>query len=38
MEEEDAIQYFDGVIEESVRSFLPQVMETFHKWAQTMRS
>lgn len=35
--EEEAIQYFQALINESVSALFPQVIETIHKWAQYWR-
>ena len=35
--EEEAIQYFQILINDSVSAMFPQVMETIHKWAQYWR-
>ncbi|ORX92228.1 phosphatidylinositol 3-kinase [Basidiobolus meristosporus CBS 931.73] len=35
--EEEAIQYFQNLINDSVSALFPQLMETVHKWAQYWR-
>ncbi|RKP12725.1 kinase-like domain-containing protein [Piptocephalis cylindrospora] len=37
LSEEEAIQYFQVLINESVSALFPQVIETIHKWAQYWR-
>ncbi|ORY92203.1 kinase-like domain-containing protein [Syncephalastrum racemosum] len=37
LSEEAAIQYFQGLIDESVNALFPQIMETVHKFAQYWR-
>lgn len=36
--EAEALERFDGLIEDSVTALFPQVMETIHKWAQYWRN
>ncbi|CAB4443066.1 unnamed protein product [Rhizophagus irregularis] len=35
--EEEAIKYFQNLINDSVSALFPQVIETIHKWAQYWR-
>ncbi|KAJ1673225.1 Phosphatidylinositol (PI) 3-kinase, partial [Spiromyces aspiralis] len=35
---EEAMQYFQGLILESTQALFPQVIETIHKWAQYWRN
>lgn len=37
LEEEEAIQYFQALINESVSALFPQVIEKIHSWAQYWR-
>ncbi|CAG8435890.1 679_t:CDS:10 [Funneliformis caledonium] len=37
LSEEEAIKYFQNLINESVNAMFPQVIETIHKWAQYWR-
>lgn len=37
LSEDEAIQYFSTMINDSVSALFPQVMETIHKWAQYWR-
>jgi len=37
LNEEDAIRFFENLINDSVSALFPAVMETIHKWAQYWR-
>jgi phosphatidylinositol 3-kinase len=37
LSDEEAILYFQALINESVGALFPQLMETVHKWAQYWR-
>ena len=37
LSEEEAIKYFQALINDSVSALFPQVIETIHKWAQYWR-
>ncbi|KAF0930784.1 hypothetical protein E2562_035256, partial [Oryza meyeriana var. granulata] len=37
LDDEDAIHFFQGLINESISAFFPQVVETIHQWAQSRR-
>lgn len=37
LSEEEAIKYFQGLINDSVSALFPQMMEAIHKWAQYWR-
>ena len=37
LSDEEAIQYFQTLINDSVNALFPQLMETVHKWAQYWR-
>eukprot|EP00163_Fabomonas_tropica_P021263 TRINITY_DN3727_c0_g1_i2.p1 TRINITY_DN3727_c0_g1~~TRINITY_DN3727_c0_g1_i2.p1 ORF type:complete len:864 (-),score=149.89 TRINITY_DN3727_c0_g1_i2:265-2856(-) len=38
MSDEEAVQYFQSLINESVSALFPQMVETIHRWAQYWRS
>uniref|UniRef100_A0A0E0IA20 Uncharacterized protein n=1 Tax=Oryza nivara TaxID=4536 RepID=A0A0E0IA20_ORYNI len=35
LDDEDAIHFLQGLINESISAFFPQVVETIHQWAQS---
>ncbi|KAB8108055.1 hypothetical protein EE612_043342 [Oryza sativa] len=37
LDDEDAIHFLQGLINESISAFFPQVVETIHQWAQSRR-
>uniref|UniRef100_A0A0E0ATS5 Uncharacterized protein n=1 Tax=Oryza glumipatula TaxID=40148 RepID=A0A0E0ATS5_9ORYZ len=37
LDDEDAIHFLQGLINESISAFFPRVVETIHQWAQSRR-
>jgi phosphatidylinositol 3-kinase len=37
LDDEEAIDFFQGLINESVTALFPQMVETIHRWAQYWR-
>ncbi|KAJ1949723.1 Phosphatidylinositol (PI) 3-kinase, partial [Linderina pennispora] len=38
LSEEEAMRFFQTLINDSVRALFPQVIETIHRWAQYWRA